>query len=123
VEIYYLAFGIACHVATVMSLAALLLFLSGDVPPAWTRSEGQGLGQAVMLDFGLFGLWLSPQMSLDRLMLALLLTVNTILGARSVDRKFVIYYGDAYAERQHDVPLLIPRLMPRRNADRPDAGA
>lgn len=61
----------------------------------------------------IIGLWLTPQMTLDRLLLSGAMTLYTVLGAYSVDRKFLGYYGAAYAQRQREVPLLVPRLFCR----------
>jgi len=60
------------------------------------------------------GLWITPFMTSGRFMLASLMTLYTVLGALSVDRKYVRYYGEAYVRRQQDVPLLVPRLFSRR---------
>jgi len=47
-------------------------------------------------------------MTVDRLLLAVLMTDYTVLGAYSVDRKFLRYYGQDYARRRKEVPLLVP---------------
>lgn len=65
------------------------------------------------LSLMIIGFWITPRMTVGHLMLASLMTLYTVLGAWSVDRKFVRYYGKAYIARQHEVPLLVPRL-PRR---------
>jgi hypothetical protein len=41
------------------------------------------------------------------------MTVYTVLGACSVDRKFLRYYGQDYARRRKEVPLPVPRLLTR----------
>jgi hypothetical protein len=52
------------------------------------------------LSFLILGFWITPQMTVDRLLLAALMTIYTVLGAWSVDRKFLRYYGEDYARRQ-----------------------
>lgn len=66
----------------------------------------------------ILGLWITPHLTVDRAMLAGLLTVYTVFGAVSADRKFAGYYGEPYRRRQRQVPLLVPRLWPRRPASR-----
>jgi protein-S-isoprenylcysteine O-methyltransferase Ste14 len=65
------------------------------------------------LSFLILGFWITPQMTIDRLLLAVLMTIYTVIGAHSVDRKFLRYYGQDYAWRQKEVPLLVPRLLTR----------
>lgn len=66
------------------------------------------------LSFLIPGFRITPQMTVDRLLLAVLMTVYTVLGACPVDRKFLRYYGQDYARRRKkEVPLPVPRLLTR----------
>jgi len=66
------------------------------------------------LTFIILGVWVTPEMSLSHLSFAALMTIYTVLGALSVDKKFVRYYGLPYVRRQQEVPLLFPDFPFRR---------
>lgn len=58
----------------------------------------------------IFGVWITPNLTVSHLCFAALMTLYTVLGAYSVDNKFVRYYGQPYIDRRGQVPLLFPRV-------------
>jgi protein-S-isoprenylcysteine O-methyltransferase Ste14 len=59
---------------------------------------------------GLVFLWLSPEMSVNRLVLWAILTLYIIIGAYFEERKLLIDFGIEYAEYKARTPMLIPRM-------------
>jgi protein-S-isoprenylcysteine O-methyltransferase Ste14 len=79
-------------------LAALPLTLRG--PYLWVRHPLYSC--MVVL------IWSVPELSLDRLLFAVLWTVWIILGARLEERDLVAEFGDRYHRYQQTVPMLVP---------------
>lgn len=60
--------------------------------------------------FGLLILWLSPNVTLNRFVVSLALTVYILIGAYFEERKLLREFGQAYADYKSVTPMLIPRL-------------
>jgi methanethiol S-methyltransferase len=65
---------------------------------------------------GLVILWLAPQMTLNRLVLIISLTIYIVIGAIFEERKLLREFGSVYAEYSARTPMFIPGLRPRRLA-------
>jgi len=110
------------------ALALLLALLQTDV---WAfaglsqpfRGEG-GAGKLVtgglyrfvrhpLYSTGLVILWLAPQMTVNRLVLIICLSVYLIIGAYFEERKLDRDFGPAYAEYRARTPMFIPGLKLR----------
>lgn len=58
-------------------------------------------------------LWCFPDLSADRLLLDIILTVWMVLGTVLEERDLVSRFGETYMRYQRDVPMLIPWRIPR----------
>jgi protein-S-isoprenylcysteine O-methyltransferase Ste14 len=67
-----------------------------------------------MMTLILLGLWLTPTMTLGHLLVVLGLTAYVVIGLRFEERALRRAFGPSYADYQRRVPMLIPRLWPRR---------
>lgn len=56
-------------------------------------------------------LWSGPHWSLDRLLLALPLTLYCIYGPQRKEARYLTRHGDAYADYMARTPALVPRLF------------
>ncbi len=59
---------------------------------------------------GLLFIWLTPVMTVNALTLTIILSIYLIVGARFEERRLLHEFGEAYAEYQKQVPMLIPRV-------------
>jgi protein-S-isoprenylcysteine O-methyltransferase Ste14 len=62
--------------------------------------------------------WVSPDLTADRLLFALLFTGWIVLGTMLEERDLVREVGDPYREYQKDVPMLVPWRGPARTGNR-----
>ena len=60
--------------------------------------------------FGLLILWLSPDMTLNSLVVYISLTIYILVGAYFEERKLVREFGQAYIDYKTSTPMLIPGL-------------
>ncbi|KOR30478.1 hypothetical protein TI04_05615 [Achromatium sp. WMS2] len=58
-------------------------------------------------------LWFYPDLTADRLVLNVILTLWIVLGAYLEEQDLVAIHGDAYRAYQRQVPMLIPRVFKR----------
>lgn len=58
-------------------------------------------------------IWLTPVMTLNLLTLFTILSIYLFLGARLEERRLVQAFGDAYRAYQAEVPMLVPRILPK----------
>jgi len=65
--------------------------------------------------FGLLVLWLSPNMTVNSLIVYISLTVYILVGAYFEERKLLREFGQAYADYKMSTPMLIPGLKPGGN--------
>lgn len=63
---------------------------------------------------GLVFIWLTPVMTVNRLVLYLSLTIYIIIGAYYEERKLAREFGREYEDYQTKTPMLIPLLFRRR---------
>ncbi len=59
---------------------------------------------------GLIVLWLMPRMSINTLTLTIILSIYLVVGAIFEEKRLLHEFGEAYAEYQQRVPMLIPGL-------------
>lgn len=64
---------------------------------------------------GLIVLWLIPVMTINTLTLTIMLSIYLIVGAKFEERRLLVEFGNAYAEYQQKVSMLIPK--PPQSAD------
>jgi protein-S-isoprenylcysteine O-methyltransferase Ste14 len=64
---------------------------------------------------GLVFIWLTPAMTLNRLVLYFSLTLYIMIGAYFEERKLLREFGSDYYEYQARTPMLVPFLQKRRN--------
>lgn len=55
-------------------------------------------------------LWLTPQMTLNRLVLWIIFSLYLIIGAYFEERKLLREFGPAYADYKAKTPMLLPRF-------------
>jgi protein-S-isoprenylcysteine O-methyltransferase Ste14 len=65
--------------------------------------------------FGLLILWLTPNMSLNSLLVYVSLTIYIVVGAWFEERKLLREYGQEYAAYKAVTPMIIPSLKFRGN--------
>jgi protein-S-isoprenylcysteine O-methyltransferase Ste14 len=58
---------------------------------------------------GLIFLWLMPVMTLNSLTLTIMLSLYLVVGTLFEERRLLHEFGEAYAEYQRQVPMLIPK--------------
>jgi len=63
---------------------------------------------------GLVFIWLTPVMTLNRLVLFLSLTIYILIGVYFEERKLMREFGNAYEDYRLKTPMLIPVLFKRR---------
>lgn len=60
---------------------------------------------------GLVFIWFSPDMTLNRLVLWIILSIYILIGAYFEERKLLADFGTDYAEYKSSTPMLIPNLL------------
>lgn len=58
-------------------------------------------------------IWLMPVMTLNLLTLFTILSIHLVLGARQEEKRMIQAFGDAYRAYQAEVPMLLPRILPK----------
>ena len=87
----------------------------GDSKPAGLVVDGlYAYVRHPLYSAGLVFIWLSSEMSVNRLVLWLILSLYIIIGAYFEERKLLVDFGAAYAEYKVNTPMLIPSW--RRNS-------
>jgi methanethiol S-methyltransferase len=66
---------------------------------------------------GLIILWLTPEMTLNRLTLWIIFSLYFIIGAYFEERKLLREFGGQYADYKAKTPMLIPRFWGGRQGD------
>lgn len=59
---------------------------------------------------GLVFIWLTPQMSINRLALWIIMSLYLVIGAYFEERKLLNEFGQPYADYKAKTPMLIPRF-------------
>jgi len=65
--------------------------------------------------FSILMIWSTPDLTADRLLFNALWTVWILIGALLEERDLVAELGEAYRKYQREVPMLVPRRLPRGN--------
>ncbi len=82
-----------------------------DLPPAGLVVSGlYAYVRHPLYSAGLMFIWLTPEMSINRLVLWIVFSVYIIIGAYFEERKLLIDFGSAYLEYRARTPMLIPLL-------------
>jgi len=55
-------------------------------------------------------LWLTPEMTVNRMTVNVLASLYFVIGSIFEERKLLRQYGEAYAHYQRNMPRLVPRL-------------
>lgn len=98
-----------------LAFVGLRQFLEEEKPG---RLVTRGLYRYVrhpLYTFGLLFIWLSPDMTVNSLMVYAAATIYTVIGAFFEERKLLREFGRPYAQYQQDTPMLIPGLILHRN--------
>ena len=61
-------------------------------------------------------IWSCPTVTADRLLLDLLWSGWIVVGCRLEERDLTARFGEGYRSYQRNVPMLVPRLVPRRRS-------
>jgi len=67
----------------------------------------------------LFAFWATPEMTTAHLVFALMTTAYILIAIQLEERDLVRHLGARYAAYRREVPMLIPRLRPRRRTESP----
>lgn len=59
-------------------------------------------------------LWATPDMTLGRLLFAMVMTIYILIGLHYEERDLVAEFGDEYREYRRTTPKLLPQSVPRR---------
>ena len=63
---------------------------------------------------GLVFIWLTPEMSLNFLVLYISLTIYIVIGAYFEERKLIREFGKSYEDYQVKTPMLVPVMIRRK---------
>ncbi len=91
--------------------------LPSDVPPRQAHLVLSGPYRWVrhpLYFFGLIMIWLTPQMTINRLTLAVVLSIYLYVGTFFEERRLIDEFGAAYEEYRREVPRLLPIRFGRR---------
>ena len=83
-------------------------------PPAPSRLTTHGIYRYVrhpLYTANLIILWLTPEMTLNRLILWTIFSLYFVVGAAFEERKLLREFGQQYADYKAKTPMLIPRLF------------
>lgn len=85
-------------------------------PRFQTPALYEHLRHPIMIGF-LIAFWAAPEMTWGHLLFAAATTGYILIALRLEERDLVASFGDRYRAYQQRVPMLLPRLRPRRVAD------
>jgi protein-S-isoprenylcysteine O-methyltransferase Ste14 len=118
------------YVLTIMQGLAALVLIAGvmqtgfrefsglaQLAPSYGDSKPSGLVvdglyayvRHPLYSAGLFFIWLSPEMSVNRLALWIVFSIYTVIGAYFEERKLLRDFGSEYADYKARTPMLLPR--------------
>lgn len=93
----------------VLSFAGVRQLIEAEKPGQLVVSGMYRHMRHPLYTFGLGLLWLSPSVSVNRLVVALAFTAYILIGIIFEERKLLREFGSAYAEYKAVTPMLIPR--------------
>lgn len=94
-----------------LSFVGLRQLFEEEQPGRLVRSGFYGLVRHPLYTFGLLFLWLSPNMTVNSLIVYLSLTIYIIIGAYFEERKLLREFGQEYADYKSATPMIIPRFF------------
>ena len=98
----------------VWAFIGLKQLISGDQTEGKLVTDGlYRLVRHPLYSAGLVIIWLAPQMTANRMVLVVSLTIYIVIGAIFEERKLLRDFGSAYAEYSARTPMFIPGLRPR----------
>ncbi len=133
----YIVYGVGRLVLRVILLAAFVAVLAGigsldsfdafgvnaylnhfrqkQEPPVHLTVKGPyGIVRHPFYASGIVALWVTPALSIDRLLLNVLFTGWIVLGASLEERDLLADFGGDYARYRESVPMFVPRLWIRK---------
>lgn len=94
-----------------LSFVGLRQLFEEEQPGRLVRSGFYGLVRHPLYTFGLLFLWLSPNMTVNSLIVYLSLTIYILIGAYFEERKLLREFGQEYADYKSVTPMIIPRFF------------
>lgn len=93
-----------------LSFVGLRQLFEEEKPGKMIKSGFYGLMRHPLYTFGLLFLWLSPNMTVNSLIVYVSLTVYILVGAYFEERKLLREFGQEYADYKSATPMIVPRL-------------
>lgn len=119
-------------ITTILRLMAVVALFSGVIQTdVWSflglRQITGGQSESTMVTSGLYRfvrhplysaglvfIWLTPEMSLNRLVLYFSLTIYILIGTYFEERKLIREFGKPYEDYQSKTPMLVPAIIRRK---------
>ena len=92
-----------------------LFRLADDRPPGMVTGGLYRYVRHPLYSAGIVFLWFSPQISVNLVAFFFGLSAYLVIGAMFEERKLVHQFGQAYLDYKRTTPMLIPRLLVRKN--------
>lgn len=97
-----------------LSFAGVRQLFEGEKPASLVITGLYRYVRHPLYTAGLLFIWLTPEMTVNRLTLYLSTTLYLLIGAYFEERKLLHEFGEAYARYKSSTPMLIPRWKSRR---------
>ena len=119
-------------ITTILRVMAVVALFSGVIQTdVWSflglRQITGGQSESTMVTSGLYRfvrhplysaglvfIWLTPEMSLNRLVLYFSLTIYILIGTYFEERKLIREFGKPYEDYQSKTPMLVPAIIRRK---------
>lgn len=99
----------------VLSFVGLRQFVRDEREDRLVTGGLYGLVRHPLYLFGLLFIWLSPEVTINSLVMYVSLTFYILVGAYFEEKKLLRIFGQVYADYQVSTPMLIPGLRFGRN--------